>query len=296
MAVSRTLVGALRRVYRFLKWDVFEGMFLLAYGRVRHRQTRAKTTPSNSHCYTCFFRSPPQLDVLTGPVVQRLGGDARELRFVVFAASNGAEPYTFASELIFRRPGLRFHIRASDLHPQNIEKARSATYTRQEITQGVAVPEAFIARTFDRTGDAYTVKASIRERVSFEQADLLDPALAERFAGADVVAVQNVLFHMPPELSGRALQRIRQLLRPGSVLLLEGMDLDQRVAFVRETGLVPLSHRVREIHQYSRFHIPFPWWRYPYGAEPYTVFAANRRVRYGTIFEMPRAPVGQGVQ
>jgi chemotaxis methyl-accepting protein methylase len=269
------------RLYYGLLWNVL----LRSRAKARHRACVAGAEHTDSHTYTAFHRSPPQLAALTGPVVDHVMASGRsEVSILVLAASNGAEAYTIASELIARRPELAFTIAASDLHEETVAKAVGATYTLDEIAQGQDVPAEFIERTFDRVGDAYVVKEHIRSRVTFTQADLLDPGLNEQFEPADIVLAQNVLFHMPPDVAHRAFANVIGLLRPGAVLLIEGMDLDQRVALTRAAGLEPMRLRTRQIHRYARRHLAPNWWDYYYGCEPYFALARDRSRRYGTIF------------
>ncbi len=269
------------KVYYGLVW----GVVLRSRAQARHRECVEQANRSDSHTYTSFYRSPPQLDALTGPVVDHvIASGSTEVSILVLAGSNGAEAYTIASELIARRPDLAFSITASDLHEETVAKAVAATYTLDEITQDQDVPAEFVERTFDRAGDVYTVKEHIRSHVTFAQADLLDPALSDRFDQADIVIAQNVLFHMPPDLARRAFDNIVGFVKPHGVLLVEGMELDMRVELTRAAGLQPLPSKVKQIYAYSRRHIADNWWDYYYGNEPYFPLARDRSRRYGTIF------------
>jgi chemotaxis methyl-accepting protein methylase len=269
------------RLYYGLLWNVL----LRSRAKARHRACVADAERADDHTYTAFYRSPPQLEALTGPVVDHVVASGRsEVSILILAASNGAEAYTIASELIARRPQLAFSSTASDLHAETVAQAIAASYTLEEIAQGQDIPAEFIERTFDRVGDEYVVKEHIRSHVAFAQADLLDPALNEQFDPADIVLAQNVLFHMPSDLARQAFANIIGLLSPGAVLLIEGMDLDQRVALTRATGLEPMRLRTRQIHRYARRHLAPNWWDYYYGCEPYSAFARDRTRRYGTIF------------
>ncbi len=280
---------AARALYRFVKWDVVMGGVLLFYGRTRHRKLLQRADRSDDHTYTSFYRSPPQLDALTGPVLDHIEqqGEHKEISILLFAASNGSEPYTLASELLRRRPGLRFRIRASDLHEKMVTKGASGLYTHDEVMHPT-VPQDFVTRTFDRVDELYRVKPQIRERVSFEQADLLDPKLPERFEPADIVVMQNVLFHMPSDLARKVFANVIRTLKPGGALLIEGMELGMRVELTRRAGLVPLDYRVKEIHQHARLHFPLRWWNYYYASEPYSLLASDRLARYSTIFFAPK--------
>lgn len=289
MSQSNVVLRAARRGRAILRSKLYYGLWwgvlLRSRAKARHRACVAGAEHSDSHTYTSFYRSPPQLAALTGPVVDHaIAAGGGDVSILVLAGSNGAEAYTIASELLARRPDLAFSIVATDLHEETVAKAQAALYTLNEITQDQDVPAEFIERTFDRVGDAYRVKEHIRSHVTFSRADLLDPTLNERFDRADIVVAQNVLFHMPDELARRAFANIVGFLKPHSVLLIEGMDLDMRVELTRAAGLQPLPCRTKEIYGYSRRHIAANWWDYYYGNEPYFSLARDRSRRYGTIF------------
>lgn len=289
MTRDGVLFKAARRVRYFLRsklyYGFFHGLLLRSRSRAKHRALLEQAQRRDNHTYTSFYRSPSQLAALTGPVIDYFDSDSSaNLSIVVLAASNGAEAYTIASELLARRPELSFSIEASDLHEEMVHRGEAAVYTMDDITQGLRVPSEFIDQTFDKVGNLYAVKPMIRERVAFAQADLLDPQLDHRFEPADIVIAQNVLFHMAPDDATRAFENIVGLLKPHSVLFLDGMELDMRVVLTKRAGLQPLRFRTKDIYEYSRRHIPDNWWDYYYGNEPYFPFSRERARRYGTIF------------
>lgn len=281
-------LASAKALYRALRTHPYLGLLHLPLARAKHRELLLRARRSDHHTYTCFHRSPPQLEAIVGPVADALERQGvRRAVINIFAASTGAEAYTIASELLHHRPGLDFVMRASDLHAETVAQGRSATYTLQEITQGAEVPAAFIERTFDRDGERFVVKPHIRAHVTFEQADLLSPELADPYAGADLVFAQNVLFHLPPALAEKAFENALRTLKPGGFLFLEGSDLDLRVELTARAGLEPLDYKVREIYEHARRHVPENWWDYYYGSEPYSPFSSHRLRRYGSIFRAP---------
>ena len=286
--MSAPLRNVARSAYRFVRNDLLLGFVLVPYGRMRQRALLERADRSNSHTYTSFYRSPVQLEALVGPVLSHLEQrGVKSPSILLLAGSIGAEAYTIASELRARRPDLDFHIRASDLHEHTVQRGQEASYTLHEITQGLSVPDEFIQRTFDVVDDRYVVKPDIRARVTFEQADLLSPDLTKQFPLADIVFAQNVLFHMPASMARQAFASIIKLLKPGSVLFIDGMEVDMRVELTEAAGLVPLDYKVREIYTYSRRHIPAFWWRFYYGNEPYFALSSKKLARYATIFTVP---------
>jgi len=281
------LYRAARSVYRAQARFLFD-VLLYPYGKLRHRALQASARRSQSHTYTSFYRVPAQLDAFTGPVMDfllqgRAAGGA-PLTINLFAGSNGAEAYTLASMLRRARPGLGFHIHASDLHEEMVAKADSARYTRDEVLHSEGITPEFVAATFDADGRDFVVKPAVRSHVSFTQANLLDPGIDRRYGPADVVVVQNVLFHLNEQQARFAFGNVVRFLKERSALLVDGVDPSLRVELTRAAGLVPLAHRYKEIYDAGRRHVSRAWWRYYFGAEPRSTLARDPVRRYGTIF------------
>lgn len=281
------LRAAVRKILRFIKVEVFYNWLLYPYGCWRHRALLKEAHRSQSHTYTCFYRSPSQLEAFTGPVIQHVLGDRganAKLRILVFACSSGAEAYTLAAALMKAHPRLEFHIEASDLHEEMVAKATAGVYSKDEVMHSEYISDEFIADVFERSGDSFVVRPNIRSRVTFSQANLLDPGLAKRFGSADVVFAQNVLFHLDPASASAAFESVSSLLKSPAALFIEGADLDLKVSLSRQHGLVPLAFKHREIYEQSRVHISLAWWNYYYGAEPYSWWRRDRVRRYSSIF------------
>jgi len=281
----RQLPGA---AYWFLKSKVVYGALAYPYGVFKHSKLLRSVDRTSAHTYTCFYRSPTQLRVLSGPVLDYLGRPertGRRLEIIAMACSNGAEVYTLASWLSLRVPGLDFHITASDLHQSMVDKAASGQYTADEALQSQYITTDFVSRTFDRKGEFHVVKPELRAKVTFHQADLLDShGLRERFGPAPLVLAQNVLFHLSPANARIAFDNLYNMLQDRGVLLVEGMDGDLRVELTQRYGLEPLLDKQRRIYSETRVHTPIDWWNYYWGSEPYFPLRPDRERRYGTIF------------
>lgn len=259
---------------------------LYAYGKWRFKHVKRDVQRTQSHTYTCFFRAPAQLRVLAGSVVDHvLVGDAkRRLDILVFAASSGAEAYTVASCLLKARPGLDFRIVASDLHPEMVERGAAGVYSRAEVLHSDYITDEFVRETFDVNGDNFTVRRELRERVEFRQANLLDGAQLASMPAGDIVLAQNVLFHLDDELAAQAFVNVCGRLKARAALLVEGMNLDQKMALSRAHQLVPLQADYRNIYRQQRVHVPLDWWNYYYGSEPFSRLQPDRVRRFSTIF------------
>lgn len=285
-AYSSRLRARLHSLPERLAARVFGGVLWTPYGRWQQGRLRRSVVRSDRHIYTTFFRSPGQLDALVGPVLDHLAPrPAKEaVQINMFACSTGAEVYSVASELRRCHPELKWHIHASDLHEHTVSQARRARYARDDECLGASSTPARCAQVFDPSGKDWRVKPGIRQRVEFAQLDLLRGDLEACVPAADVVFVQNVLFHMDEKSARRAFAAAVSTMKPRSVLFVEGMELDVRVELTREFGLEPLCYRIREIYEQSRIHVAPRWWNYYYGSEPYCRFARDAKRRYATIF------------
>jgi chemotaxis protein methyltransferase CheR len=258
---------------------------LRTYGKHRHRNLSQSTPRDGHHHYTCFYRSPQQLEALAGPVLEFLlqHHRTRPLNITVFGCSNGAEPYTIAAYLMQRAPQVDFHIQASDIDFKMIQLATTGEYTESEVTSRSGAPPSFYTFAFDRTGERYKIKPAIRSRVTFQQKSITDDALSTTGL-SDIVFAQNIFFHLDPDVATQAFHNVYRILKPGSALFIDGMDLEMRVSLTRSLNLSPLDYKVREIYEEARTHTPASWWRYYWGCEPYSRFAENPLRRYATIY------------
>lgn len=279
----------LGRAWRFVRNDLVYNTLLYPYSAWRHTRLLRDEPRSQRHTYTCFLRSPLQVQALAGPVLAHVSPmpeqpAVRRLRVLVFACSNGAEAYTLAGALLQADPALDLEVEASDLHQEMIDKALAGRYSADEVLHSPHVTPAFVDTMFDRDGDHFIVKPALRERVRFRQADLLAPDLPAQFAPADMVLAQNVLFHLPPDAATQAVRSLHQLMRPSGALVIEGMDTALKLQLTRALALAPLAWRYRAIYEQSRSHVSAAWWRYYYGSEPYAPWRRDKARRYGSIF------------
>jgi len=208
---------------------------ILPYRRFQHRKLLKRAIRSDSHTYTSFYRSPLQLQALVGPIIDSIDSAKKTedpINILLFACSNGAEPYTIASAIRKQRPAANFHIEASDLHESMVEKARSGCYSYEEIAQGKPIPQSFIDTTFDKVGENYHVKQAIKEHVNYGVANLLDTKELSNYAPADIVVLQNVLFHMDQHMAEQVFNNVITLMKPSAYLFIDGMGLDRSLLHI----------------------------------------------------------------
>lgn len=253
-----------------------------AWRSFRYRLTLL-TARREYYDYTTFFRLPRQFDALGGPVLDFLDARERPLEIVVLGCSAGAEPYSIASYLTLRHPELAFHIQAIDLNPELITAARRGEYPAEQVLESPMDAE-FRAHAFDRRGDRFVVRPEIARHVTFAVGNMLDPDLARRTRPADLVVVQNVLYHLKPRVAQRAFRNACGVLKDRGAIFCDGMDLPLRTDLTRQLHLEPLDFQVPEIHDDARVLRGGMWpWTY-WGLEPFDARARDATRRYATIF------------
>jgi chemotaxis protein methyltransferase CheR len=206
-------------------------------GALRRSVVEAMTTNE-----TMFFRDIEPFEVLRKHVVPKLveaRSAMRELRFWYGASSTGQEPYSVVMLLLEHFPQLASwnitHF-ATDLNLDVLERARQARYTQFEINRGL--PAAFLVKYFEKHGLWWHLKPEVRERVRFEQLNLVKPWAP--MPAFDVIMLRNVMIYFDVEAKKQILGKIRRMLKRDGHLFLGGaettMGLDegfQRMQFER---------------------------------------------------------------
>ena len=273
---AHQLIQALPMLWRFRSTPAGHG---LRHWFAKHFEERS------SYTFTQFERLPTQLEALSGPVMDHVARTTDgPLRIVVAACSSGAEPLTISSRLLETHPSLDVEIDAFDIDAEMIRIAREGRFDAKVVRSNPFVRDEFVERTFDRDGDVLVVKPAIARRVRWHTFDATDPSLHAAIAPADIVFVQNVMCNLRRPLSRRIFDNVVQLLKPHSVLFVDGMDVDMRAKRTRRLGLEPLDYQIERIHDEA--------WivrgdRYPWqgaGLEPLSKHHTDWKRRYATIF------------
>lgn len=168
---------------------------------------------------TEFFRDPAAWETLAAEVLPALvtradaGGTVR-----VWCAgcASGEEVYSMAIALAEGGVPLdRVQIVATDLDPDSIHRAKSATY---ETARMENVDAARRARFFVPDGGAFRVVDELRRCVDLRVHDLTrDPPPAGPF---DMIVCRNVLIYFEDTLQAQVLEALEASLVPGGILFL----------------------------------------------------------------------------
>lgn len=164
---------------------------------------------------TRFFREPHHFDALRRQVKQVLAPAARaggRVRLWSAGCSLGHEPYSIAMSLLAELPEateLDVRILATDIDPQVVDRARAATYSREDVEP---VPADLAARWLTKDGDQVRVSDAARKLVSFGVLNL--HATWPMKGTFDVIFCRNVAIYFDDETQARLWSRFAERLSP----------------------------------------------------------------------------------
>ncbi len=193
---------------------------------------------------TYFFRNPDQFRAFAEVVLPdrvRTLTPGRKLRLLSAGCASGEEPYTLAILTRGQVPEAAnlVEIRAMDLNPAMLDKARAARYGYWALRD---TPGDARSNCFRVHGREFVLAPAIRDMVTLEQRNLLDPDPDFWREGSfDVVFCRNVLMYFSPEAARAAVERITRALVPGGFLFLghaetlRGLSQDFHLRHTHET-------------------------------------------------------------
>lgn len=171
---------------------------------------------------TSFFRHTPSYDFVTRHLAAHLGQPAQHSYEVwSVGCSTGEEPYSLAMVLAegfasaHREP--LFGITATDISRAALSLAKNGIYSERKLD---FIPQALREKYLMAVEDGrWQIHRSLRERVCFNQANLLDindmPAVQ-----VDLIYCQNLLVYFRRWLREKILNAFVQRLKPGGALVI----------------------------------------------------------------------------
>ncbi len=170
---------------------------------------------------TSFFRDPDAFKAyetyLRSEVLEnKLDGDM--VRIWVPGCSTGEEVYSIAmiigKYMEESEKHLEVQLFGTDIDDDAIQVARSATYP---ITIVADVDPDYLNRFFNKKGETYRVKKSIREMAIFAPHDIL---INPPFSKLDSISCRNVLIYMNKDAQKKILSAFTYALKPDGILFL----------------------------------------------------------------------------
>jgi chemotaxis protein methyltransferase CheR len=188
---------------------------------------------------TSFFRNKAQLDLFHRYILDELirkkeATADRQIRIWSAGCSTGQEPYTIAmlladalgyhqlrtpaaAEPIWPKPLIpppwKVEIPASDINYSVLRAGQEGVYS--DIQMG-SVDYSYRLRYFDKVGDRYAIKKSIKELVHFDFHNLKTEFLPQ---SNDVIFCRNVMMYFDEPEQRRLIDKFYRCLAPGGYLL-----------------------------------------------------------------------------
>jgi chemotaxis protein methyltransferase CheR len=199
---------------------------------------------------TSFFRDLHPFESLKKTVIPDLikrRAEERTLSFWCAASSSGQEPYTICMMLRENFPELsswNIEFVASDLSTDILERAQEGTYTKLEVNRGLPAP--LLVKYFQKSGEEWQLKESIREMITFKQVNLIErwPMMQP----LDIVFIRNVLIYFDVDTKRQILGNIRKRMQKGAYLYLGNAEttLNIDANFERTQSDKATYYRLRE--------------------------------------------------
>ncbi len=167
---------------------------------------------------TWFFRERKAFDALRGFVNKEWlpNHAADKLRILSLPCSTGEEPYSIAMTLMdMGLPEQRFHIDALDISMQALARAKRAVYGDNAF-RGNDI--AFRERFFQRSNAGYKLDETIRQNVSFIQANILNTAFMPGQGLYDVVFCRNLMIYFDNITQMQTVAVLSRLLKATGIL------------------------------------------------------------------------------
>lgn len=187
---------------------------LLKTNPVRYEEFLKRITINVSE----FFRNPERFAELEEKYLPQLLSARRPLKVWSAGCSTGPEPYSLAILLSDLAPGLAHRVLATDIDRVVLERAKAGVYQATDLKN---VSSARLARYFDRAGETYRVKETVKRLVDFRRQNLLTDPFERDF---DLILCRNVVIYFTEEAKHLLYQKFYQALAPGGLFLVGGTE------------------------------------------------------------------------
>jgi chemotaxis protein methyltransferase CheR len=149
---------------------------------------------------TYFWREMDQINALCDQVLPFLVAQkpSSPIRIWSSACATGEEPLTIAMRLNeagwFQRAEIL--LKATDASPAAISRARLGVYGSRSFR---ALPESLKQKYFTPEGKNWRVSSELHKRITFDIANLVDPATTRVHSMAPVIFCRNVFIYFTPD-------------------------------------------------------------------------------------------------
>ncbi len=172
---------------------------------------------------TYFFREPKHFDALR-QLLPELAQLQQPLRILSAGCSSGEEPYSLAmtAQEVLGPLGHSFEVLGVDFDAEALERARGGCYRQWSFRdQGMERARPHL----EQRGDLWCVREPLRQRVRFEQVNLIERVPAGPFA---VIFCRNTLMYFTSEHRQAIVRRFVDALVPGGILVIGSAETLER--------------------------------------------------------------------
>ena len=171
---------------------------------------------------TYFFREQNQLKTFSEellPELKETNKDTKRLRIWSAGCSTGEEPYTIA--MLILEKGY-FHdwtieILGSDINQRVLQVARSGVYRKASFR---TTEQYFLNKYFKQESGFFRILDDVKQYVSFNHLNLLDPYKVKLVGKMDVIFCRNVIIYFDLPSRKKVMDIFSELLANGGYLLL----------------------------------------------------------------------------
>jgi len=176
---------------------------------------------------TYFFREPKHFEFFQEQILKPWRG--ANFRLWSAASSTGEEAYSLAM-LMAENLGMRnWEIFASDLSTKVLAAARSGVYPLDRLEHmEQRLLEKYCLKGVRSQEGFFRVDAKLRNRVSFEQVNLMNP-LPPKLGQFEVIFLRNVLIYFDQDTKKRVVERLIRALNPGGYFFVSHSESLHRV-------------------------------------------------------------------
>lgn len=180
-----------------------------------------------------FYRNPDQFDLLVNTyapqLIEKFG---KNLKIWSAACSTGDEPYSLTMALSKHIPVNQIKIYATDIDKQVLAAAKNGLYNEKSVS---SVPDEYKNKYFTKIGNNYQIKDEIKERVDFNEANLLATPYP---TNCDLIVCRNVLIYFTDEAKDEVYKKFYEALKPGGILFIGSTE---QIIGYKEIGYERLS-------------------------------------------------------
>lgn len=175
-----------------------------------------------------FYRNPDQWEYMEAVIIpELLKKFGQNLKIWSAACSTGDEPYSLVMALSKFLPLDKITIYATDIDKQILAKAKVGLYNDKSIA---SVPEEYKKKYFDKIGNSYQIKQCIKDRVVFEQQNLLENKYP---TDCHYIVCRNVLIYFTEEAKDEIYRKFAKSLKKKGILFIGSTE---QIVNYREIG------------------------------------------------------------